>query len=73
MEFASYHAIIACVAAGTGIAIVPRSVLKVVGAEKQVVVRKLPAHIARARTQLIWRKGHQSIALDALRQLVSVA
>ena len=73
MEFASYHAIIACVAAGTGIAIVPRSVLKVVGAEKQVVVRKLPAHIGQARTQLIWRKGHQSIALDALRQLVSVA
>jgi DNA-binding transcriptional LysR family regulator len=73
IEFASYHAIIACVAAGTGIAVVPRSVLKVVGAEKQVVVKELPARIGRARTQLIWRKGHQSIALDALRQLVSAA
>jgi DNA-binding transcriptional LysR family regulator len=71
IEFASYHAIIACVAAGTGIAVVPRSVLKVVGAEKQVVVKELPARIGRARTQLVWRKGHQSIALDALRQLVS--
>lgn len=71
IEFASYHAIIACVAAGTGIAIVPRSVLKAVGAEKQVVVKELPARIGRARTQLIWRKGHQSVALDALRQLVS--
>jgi DNA-binding transcriptional LysR family regulator len=73
IEFASYHAIIACVAAGTGIAVVPRSVLKVVGAERQVVVKELPARIGRARTQLIWRKGHQSIALDALRQLVSAA
>jgi DNA-binding transcriptional LysR family regulator len=73
IEFASYHAIIACVAAGTGMAVVPRSVLKVVGAEKQVVVKELPARISRARTQLIWRKGHQSIALDALRQLVSAA
>ena len=70
MEFASYHAIIACVAAGTGIAIVPKSVLKMVGAEKQVVVKELPPRIAKAKTQLVWRKGHQSIALDALRQLV---
>lgn len=73
IEFASYHAIIACVAAGTGIAVVPRSVLKVVGAEKQVVVKELPARIGRAKTQLVWRKGHQSIALDALRHLVSPA
>jgi DNA-binding transcriptional LysR family regulator len=73
IEFASYHAIIACVAAGTGIAIVPRSVLKVVGAGKHLVVKELPARIGRARTQLVWRKGHQSIALDALRQLVSPA
>ena len=69
MEFGSYHAIIACVAAGTGIAIVPRSVLKIVGAEKQVVVETLPPKIARARTMLVWRKGHQSIALAALLQL----
>lgn len=73
IEFASYHAIIACVAAGTGIAVVPRSVLKIVGAERQVTVEELPARIARARTQLVWRSGHRSIALDALRQLVSPA
>ena len=69
IEFASYHAIIACVAAGTGIAVVPRSVLKAVGAEKQVVVAELPPKIARAKTQLVWRNGHQSIALGALRQI----
>jgi DNA-binding transcriptional LysR family regulator len=73
IEFASYHAIIACVAAGTGIAIVPRSVLRIVGAAREVVVEELPARVARAKTQLVWRKGHHSIALDALRQLVSAA
>ena len=66
MEFASYHAIIACVAAGSGIAIVPRSVLKVASAEKDVRVAKLPPRTARARTMLAWRAGHRSIALDAL-------
>lgn len=68
MEFGSYHAIIACVAAGAGIAIVPRSVLKVANAERQVTVASLPARSARARTMLAWRAGHQSIALDALRR-----
>ncbi len=66
MEFGSYHAIVACVAAGAGIAIVPRSVLKVVHAENQVVATKLPARTSRARTLLAWREGHRSIALDAL-------
>jgi DNA-binding transcriptional LysR family regulator len=70
MEFASYHAIIACVAAGTGMAIVPRSVLNVVGAAKQLTVRKLPPKTSRARTMLVWRTGHQSIALTALRGLL---
>jgi len=67
MEFGSYHAIIACVSAGAGIAVVPRSVLKVVNAEKDVAVERLPARTAKARTMLVWRPGHQSIALEALR------
>ena len=67
MEFASYHAIIACVSAGAGIAIVPRSVLKVAKAESQVVISRLPARTAKARTLLAWRAGHKSIALEALR------
>jgi DNA-binding transcriptional LysR family regulator len=59
---------VACAAAGTGIAIVPRSVLRTVGAEGQVAVHALPARVASARTMLVWRKGHQSSSLDALRQ-----
>jgi DNA-binding transcriptional LysR family regulator len=68
MEYGSYHAIVACAAAGSGIAIVPRSVLRTVGAEAQVAVHALPASVATAKTMLVWRKGHQSSALDALRQ-----
>jgi DNA-binding transcriptional LysR family regulator len=67
MEFGSYHAIIACVCAGAGIAIVPKSVLKLANAAKDVVVGKLPPRTSRARTMLAWRSGHQSIALEALR------
>lgn len=67
MEFGSYHAIVACVCAGAGIAIVPKSVLKLANAAKQVEIGRLPARAAKARTMLVWRAAHQSIALEALR------
>ena len=68
MEYGSYHAMTACVAAGGGIAVVPKSVLAVVGAESQVAVHALPPHVAKARTMLVWPRGHQSAALAALRE-----
>jgi DNA-binding transcriptional LysR family regulator len=68
MEYGSYHAITACVAAGGGIAVVPRSVLRVVGAESQVAVHALPPAIAKARTMLVWAHGHRSAPLAALRE-----
>jgi len=67
MEFTSYHAIVACVAAGAGIAIVPRSVLHVSRTEHEVAAHRLPPAVARARTCFVWRRGHQSIALAAMR------
>lgn len=70
LELASYHAIVACVAAGSGIAIVPRSVLGVVRADDDVAVFELPPTVARARTCLVWRRGHQSVALEAMKQLL---
>ncbi|HLE65592.1 MAG TPA: LysR substrate-binding domain-containing protein [Burkholderiales bacterium] len=70
MEYGSYHAIVACAAAGSGIAIVPRSVLRSIRTELQVELRPLPRDVAIAKTQLVWREGHQSNALEALvRQL----
>ena len=68
LEFGSYHAIVACVAAGAGIAIVPRSVIRVSLASADVATCALPAAVAKARTFLVWRQGHQSILLDAMRE-----
>ena len=68
MEYGSYHAIVACAAAGGGSAVVPRSVLRATGVEAQVAVHPLPAKIAQAKTMLVWRRGHRSSALDALRK-----
>ena len=42
MEFASYQAMIACVAAGTGFAVVPKSVLETLRATKSVRQHALP-------------------------------
>jgi DNA-binding transcriptional LysR family regulator len=67
MEFGSYHAIVACVAAGTGIAVVPRSVLRLSPGRRDVRTFRLPAAIAKARTCLVWRRGYQALALEALR------
>lgn len=67
LEFSSYHAIVACVAAGAGIAIVPRSVIRAVLAEQTIATYRLPASVSRARTLLVWRRGHQSPTLSALR------
>ena len=69
MEFQSYHAIIACVAAGSGLAVVPRAVLELTRADRNVAMTALPARIAKTRTQLVWRREHHSAALDAMKNL----
>jgi len=71
MEFASYHAIVACTAAGSGIAIVPRSVVRAMRAEREVTIHALPRNVSKARTLLVWRSGYQSGALDAMRTVLS--
>jgi DNA-binding transcriptional LysR family regulator len=68
MEFSSYHAIVACVAAGAGVAMVPRSIIRAVPAGNEVAVYPLPADISNASTLLVWRQGHQSNALAAMRE-----
>jgi len=73
MEFGSYHAIVACVAAGTGIAIVPRSVLRVTRVAGEIAVHTLPEAVSRARTFLVWRPGQQSSALAAMRSMLERA
>jgi DNA-binding transcriptional LysR family regulator len=67
MEYGSYHAIVACVAAGCGIAVVPKSVIRAVRPEREVRIHRLPKEIAAAKTQLVWRQAHRSAALEALK------
>lgn len=70
LEFSSYPAIVACVAAGTGVAIVPKSVLTGLRAAQMVRAHELPAHMAFNRTHLIWHEGKESLALKSMRQLL---
>lgn len=68
LELGSYHAIIACVAAGAGVAVAPRSVLELLpSGAQEVAVHSLGA-FGDVPTLLIWRRGHGSAALDALRE-----
>ena len=67
MEYGSYHAIVACVAAGAGIALVPRSILGAVRHDAGLDLHPLPHDMAHAKTMLVWRTGHRSQTLDALK------
>ena len=73
LELSSYHDIIACVAAGTGIALAPRSVLAVVRGTENVAIYELPERSRKALTSLAWRKGESSWALKALQAEVAHA
>jgi DNA-binding transcriptional LysR family regulator len=66
LELGSYHAIVACVAAGAGIAVAPRSVLALQRNFDEVAVHSL-GEFGIVDTLLVWRRGHFSPALDALR------
>jgi DNA-binding transcriptional LysR family regulator len=68
LEFASYQAIIACVAAGTGFAVVPKSTLEALRATQGVRQHALPKRFAYNRTHIVW-SGEPS---PALRGLLSV-
>jgi DNA-binding transcriptional LysR family regulator len=65
LEFASYQGMIACVAAGTGFAIVPKSVLLALQATEKVNQHALPELVSANRTHLVWR-GQPSLALEGL-------
>ena len=40
---------------------------RTLGARQDVVAHRLPPDVAKARTCLVWRRGHRSAALAALR------
>lgn len=69
LEFQSYQAMIACVAAGTGFAIVPRSLLVALKAAQDVRQHELPAKVRRNHTHLVWN-GAASGNLEKLQELL---
>lgn len=63
LELASYHAILACVAAGRCAAVVPQAVIDLM--REPPALRLLP--LATCDTVLVQRRGYRSPAMDALR------
>jgi len=70
LELASYQTMIACVAAGTGFAVVPRSLLLALKAAKEVRQHELPVRVRRNHTHLVW-KGTPSAALARLQEMLA--
>ena len=70
MAVSSYIAIFACVAAGTGYAVVPQSVLDIVSVNGEFDRYPLPGNLAHIRTMLTWRTDYRSAKFDALRKLL---
>lgn len=70
LSVGSYLAMLACVSAGTGFAVVPRSVLAAVSTKGRFRLCPLPERVARIRTLLAWRSDYRSAKLDALRDLL---
>ncbi|MCT5986642.1 LysR family transcriptional regulator NmoR [Pseudomonas aeruginosa] len=67
-EVGSYHAILACVAAGACVGVLPRSVLQLLGTPP---LRSLP--LAEVDTWLVWREGYATAAFERWRGLLSQA
>ena len=71
IELGSYHAMLGCVLAGMGIALLPESVLPTVPETKRLKVHRLPRGENRYETLLIWRKGANSPNIGALREVLT--
>ena len=70
IEMSSYHAILACVAAGTGFAVLPRSVLDAVAVKGRFHVHPLPGRVVQVTTLLVRRSDYKSAKLTALKTIL---
>ena len=69
LDLGSYHAIVACVAAGTGVGIIPAELLDQAVLGAAVQRHPLPARLRINRTHLVW-SGEASAPLQALMELM---
>ncbi|HCK5047607.1 TPA: LysR family transcriptional regulator [Pseudomonas aeruginosa] len=67
-EVGSYHAILACVAAGACVGVLPRSALQLLGTPP---LRSLP--LAEVDTWLVWREGYATAAFERWRGVLGQA
>jgi DNA-binding transcriptional LysR family regulator len=72
MAMGSYLAILACVSAGTGFAVVPQSVLNTVSMKGRFRLYSLPGDVARIKTLLAWRSDYHSTKLEAFKELLPI-
>jgi DNA-binding transcriptional LysR family regulator len=70
LSVSSYLAILACVSAGAGYAVVPQSVLDMIASTGAFRRYPLPGKMAKIRTLLAWRSNYSSAQLEALRELL---
>ncbi|MFJ5407728.1 putrescine utilization regulator PtrR [Pectobacterium punjabense] len=70
IEIHSYHAMLACVASGAGLAILPNAVLESLPAVARVQIHELPPDIAAVSTWLVWRRDAFGPNVEALKKLI---
>lgn len=70
IELASYHAMLGCVVAGMGVALIPKSVLTTFPDRRLLSVHPLARTENRAWTALIWRRGAGSANVQALSEIL---
>ena len=70
IELGSYHAMLGCVLAGMGAALVPRSVISTFPEHARLRVTALPDGQNLLRTLLIWPKGVKSSKIERLRRVL---
>ena len=70
IALSSYLAILACVAAGTGFAVIPQCVLDTVSLKGQFQYYPLPNNLAQVKTLLAWCSNYHSAKLQALQDLL---
>jgi len=70
VELASYLAILGCVAAGMGVALMPGSVIATFPERRRLGLHPLAGRFATAETRLVWPRSGMSAAVVALRELL---
>lgn len=70
MEIQSYHAMLACVASGGGVALLPAALLAQMPGHVRVRQHPLPPELRDTETRLVWRRDAFTPNVEALKYLI---